>query len=172
MSDLSGLALVGMMGSGKSTVGAMLAERLDLPEVDTDVLIEERSGSSIATIFNQVGEQGFRRVEIECLADAVASMPCVIATGGGVVTTDDGRALLGKVPLVIHLKVTPEVAAGRVGQDTSRPILSVDPLTTLRHLDHERASWYDEVADLVVVVDDKTPEEVVTWIMDHIESTK
>ena len=172
MSRAPGLALVGLMGSGKSTVAGLLGERLDLPVVDTDELIERRAGRSISAIFAERGEHGFRDLEIDALSEAIQMLPCVISTGGGVVTTARGRALLASVPLVVHLDVSPAEAGARLARDTSRPLLSADPHEALERLHQARAVHYGEVAQLSVDVDARSPQQIAAEIVEQMEASR
>ncbi|MEH3155353.1 MAG: shikimate kinase [Gordonia paraffinivorans] len=116
--------LVGFMGAGKSTVGAALARLLDVSLVDTDAEIVRRAGRPIPQIFVDDGEQAFRDLEAQVIADVLATHPGVVALGGGAVTTAAVReALAGHA--VVHLDVTPDAGWGRV-RGSDRPLLRAD----------------------------------------------
>ena len=164
------LVLVGLMGAGKSTVGRLLANSLDAQFVDTDSLFESETHGTIASFFTEHGEEEFRRIEIELLQSQLdRSDRTVIATGGGIVTTEAGRSLLADVSPVIFLDVSPEVAARRVGDAKTRPLLAGDPLGRLQELAHERRAAYEGIADLVVSVDDRSPGAVVGAILSFMD---
>jgi shikimate kinase len=153
------------MGAGKSTVAVELAALAGVEAVDTDLLVELRSGKSVAEIFAHEGEEEFRRLELEALRGALRDSPApVISTGGGIITMPDARHLLEAEATVVLLDVSPEVAAQRVGADAARPLLADDPLGRLRALAAERTVLYREIADVIVDVDDATPEQVVSAI--------
>lgn len=150
------VVLVGLMGSGKTTVGRRLARRLDRPFVDADEEIERASGRTVAALFAERGEDGFRSVEADVLADLVArSDPTVVAAGGGVVVTEANRALLASPGVfVVWLDGSPAFLASRAKPKPHRPLLEgEDPRTVLSRLHAQRAGLYREVADLVVDVE-------------------
>jgi shikimate kinase len=145
------LALVGMMGSGKSTVGALLADRTGRAFVDLDSMVEASSGRSVAALFADEGERGFRDRELAALEEVLgSSQPTVLATGGGVVTTGAGRDALTAGATVVWLDVPVADLAARVGHDAGRPLLGEEPLESLKRLDAERRALYESVADIVV----------------------
>jgi shikimate kinase len=161
------VVLVGLMGAGKSSVGRLLAQALGQRFADTDELVVASQGASVAELFQVMGEQGFRALELAALADELhGTEPGVVATGGGVVTTEEGRALLRGHHPVILLDVSPEVAASRIGDGRSRPLLAGEPVARLRALAEERRAAYLEVADHVVEVDRRTPGQVVGALLE------
>jgi shikimate kinase len=117
------IVLIGMMGSGKSAVGGALASRLRRELIDLDALVEATAGRSVAEIFAEEGEAGFRRREAAAVAEAVRRPGAVIACGGGVVLDPASVALLRDAGAVIWLQVTPRIAAQRLGSDAGRPVL-------------------------------------------------
>jgi shikimate kinase len=148
------IVLVGLMGSGKTTVGKRLAALLDRPFVDADDALEATTGRTIADIFEHDGEEEFRRLETAQLATLLdrADSP-VIATGGGAVTRAANRQLLQDHPsaTVVWLDGSPEFIASRIQPKPHRPLLATeDPRTVLQRLHAERAPLYGEVADLTV----------------------
>ena len=151
MQHVGNLYLVGMMGAGKTTVGRALARRLKLPFLDSDHEIEARCGVRIPVIFEIEGEAGFRARETQAIAELTAIDGIVLATGGGVVLSDENRSLLAARGTVVYLRATPEHLYERVRQDRNRPLLTGgDPLGRLRELYRERDPLYRAVADLVV----------------------
>lgn len=144
--------LVGMMGSGKTTVGKALARRLGRPFFDTDHEIVARSGVSIPTIFDIEGEAGFRRRESAVLAELAQCREAVIATGGGVVLEADNRRLMRESGTVVYLQVSIDHLHQRTARDTSRPLLarSADRRATLEALLAQRDPLYREAAHDVV----------------------
>ena len=160
------LVLVGMMGSGKSTIGTLLADRLGWAYRDSDADVETTTGRTVPEIFERDGEAAFRRAEAEVLARACAlRTPVVVSAAGGSVLASDNRRLLAGSGTVVWLRARPETNARRVGDGAGRPLLGDDPAGALTRLFAERAPFYREVADLVVDVDDLSPEEVVARIL-------
>ena len=140
-----------MPGSGKSTAGRLLSRRLNLPFVDSDHAIEARIGCTIREFFEREGEQRFRDVEQETLADLTAGDAGVIATGGGSVLREANRNALRQAGVVVYLRATPEELWRRLARDTQRPLLQVaDPHARLRQLFAERDPLYRETAHFVI----------------------
>ncbi|WP_336323208.1 shikimate kinase [Streptomyces lavendofoliae] len=171
MSDGPLIVLVGPMGSGKSTVGALLAERLGAPYRDTDADIVAAEGREISDIFIEDGEEHFRALEREAVRAAVAGHTGVLALGGGAVLDAGTRELLAGRP-VVYLSMDVEEAVRRVGLNTARPLLAVNPRRQWRELMEARRPLYTEVARVVVATDDKTPEEVAEAVLDALELQK
>ena len=158
--------LVGLSGSGKSSVARLLADRLGWSFMDTDALIEEAAGRSIPAIFNEQGEAAFRQLEGRALARATRSARVVIATGGGAPTHDAGRQVLAH-GFTVWLAVSPAVAAGRLASqhtDEPRPLLAGDPQARLESLLEARRDDYAR-ADASVDVDGLTPEQVCDEVL-------
>ena len=145
------LVLVGMMGSGKSTVGMRCAEGLARPLVDTDEIVESIAGASIAEVFTRDGEAAFRDLERSAVADACAApVPSVIAVGGGAVLDPENRTRLRAAGLVVWLQASPAKLALRVGDASTRPLLRHDSAATLERLDTLRRPAYEAAAHEVV----------------------
>lgn len=154
-----------MMASGKTTVGRRLAECRGWEFFDSDRQVEAMTGRTVAEIWRSDGEPGFRRLEAQVLADALAStVPRVIAAAGGTVLDENNRRLMALHHPVVWLRARPETLAGRVGSALHRPLLDEDPAGVLERLDAVRRPLYAEVADVVVDVDDLTSEQVVACI--------
>ena len=152
-SDRRAIALVGMMGAGKTTVGRALAERLRLAFADSDEEIERQAGLSIGQLFEQEGEARFRERERIAIADLVSSAPLVLATGGGALLDPGTRRLLRERALTIWLDAPPAILAARLGDCAGRPLLgNGDPLDLLTRLSAERRPSYQE-ADIHVRTD-------------------
>lgn len=153
--------LVGPPGSGKSTVGPLLAARLGVAFADTDALIVERAGKAIPDIFLDDGEPAFRELERVAVADALAAHAGVLALGGGAVLAEATREALAGHPVVL---LTVGLAAGvrRTGMSTARPLLAgVNPRATFSALLAERVPIYRSVAVHEVATDDLEPDAVV-----------
>lgn len=139
------------MGAGKTTIGRVLAHRLGMSFVDSDHEIEARTGVRVPTIFEIEGEEGFRRREVQVIAELAAAGGMVVATGGGVVLEAQNRQNLKDSGLVAYLNVPPHLLYERTRHDKSRPLLQVsDPLGRLKELHAQRDPLYREVADLVI----------------------
>ena len=164
------LYLVGMMGSGKTSTGRPLAERLGYGFVDADAVIEQAAGCSIPEIFERDGEAGFRSLESQMLSAISQRHSLVVATGGGVVTQPENWGLLHS-GIVIWLDVVPDQLLHRLNADsTVRPLLqTTDPEAALNALLNERRPLYSE-ADLTVVINDETPEAVADGILQLLPS--
>ena len=164
------LYLVGMMGSGKTSTGRPLAERLGYGFVDADAVIEQAAGCSIPDIFDRDGEAGFRSLESQVLSAISQRHSLVVATGGGVVTQPENWGLLHS-GIVIWLDVVPDQLLQRLNADsTVRPLLQTnDPEAALNALLNERRPLYAE-ADLTVVINDETPEAVADGILQLVPS--
>ena len=164
------LYLVGMMGSGKTSTGRPLAERLGYGFVDADAVIEQAAGCSIPEIFQRDGEEGFRAIEHQVLSAISQRHSLVVATGGGVVTQRENWGLLHS-GIVIWLDVVQEQLLQRLQADsTVRPLLQTeDPAAALGQLLAERQPLYSE-ADLTVVINDETPNTVADGILQLLPS--
>jgi shikimate kinase len=159
------LVLVGMMGSGKTTVGRELAARLGWAFRDSDAMIEASTGSTVAELFATGGEDGFRTEESRVLAEALAGTgPVVVSAAGGTVLAPENRAVLA-AHTVVWLRADPATLAARVGTGEGRPLLQADPAGTLVGLDAVRRPLYEEVADVVVDVDALDPATVVDRVL-------
>jgi len=155
------IVLVGFMGAGKTTVGHLLSECLGLPFVDSDVVIEQRAGSSIRQFFAEHGEPAFRELESQVVCELIDGSEAVLALGGGAAGHPDTVTRL-KSAQVIYLQVSYEEAMLRVAGDPYRPMLARPGLEDLyRH----RLSVYDSVATLTVATDGRLPEAVSADIL-------
>ena len=165
------IALIGLMGAGKSTVARALGERLGVSVADLDGMIEAVEGSSVSELFERAGEAWFRRRESELLAEALASGVRVVACGGGIVLDAAHRALLRERCRVVWLEVDPAEALKRmraVGGEPgrSRPLLAGgDPEQRLARLQRERSPLYAEAASVRVPTDGRTPAEVADAVL-------
>ncbi len=161
------LVLVGMMGVGKTTVARVLSERLHRDVLDSDVMIESRTGRTVREIFAADGEPAFRAVETEVLRDALAATtPSIIAAAGGVVLLAVNRALLKESGArVVWLCAQPATLVHRVKGGSHRPLLDGDPAGTLQRMYTVREPLYREVADAIVLVDQRSIGEVVEAVL-------
>lgn len=165
------LALVGLMGSGKSTVGRRVAERLSRPFVDSDREVERRAGCSVRDLFAERGEGEFRRLEAEVMSDALTcATSSVVAAAGGAILDSGTRRLLRESARTVFLDASVDRLIERVGSRGRRgrghrPLLDGDPDGKLREMNSARRDLYLEVAVHRVDVDDKTLDEVVDEIV-------
>jgi shikimate dehydrogenase len=162
------IILEGFMGSGKSTVSELISDKLELELIDTDEAIEEAEGRKISEIFEQDGEEAFRDMETELMEMVISEhmRETVISLGGGLPVREKNRELLKKVGKVVYLRTAPETVYDRLKGDDTRPLLkSEDPLARIKELQDKRGKIYEEVADIIVDTDGKTPEEVANEII-------
>jgi len=164
------IILIGLPGSGKSTVGRLLARRLQLPFVDSDSAIEQRLGCSIREFFEREGEARFRDEEQALIDELTQAAPCVLSTGGGAVLRPANRQCLRERGQVFYLRSSPEEVFRRVQHDRSRPLLQVaDPLQKLRDLYAQRDPLYRETAHHVVETGRPSVASLVNWIAAQLE---
>ena len=160
------------MGTGKTTVGTIVAERLGRPFSDSDVLVEARTGRTVRQISYEEGVPAYRIHETQALLDALAaSVPSVIAAAGGVVLSPTNRATLRAADAtVVWLKADPLLLVDRVTSAGHRPLLDDDPAGTLQQMFREREHLYREVADAVVDIDDRDVDAVVDAVLECASS--
>ncbi|NDC61134.1 MAG: shikimate kinase [Betaproteobacteria bacterium] len=164
------LALVGMPGSGKSSVGRQLARKLGVGFVDTDQVIELRMASSIREFFQREGEQAFRDIETQVIHDMTRTGCGVLATGGGAVLREVNRSVLRERTHVIYLRVSPDELFRRLRHDTQRPLLQVnDPKAKLRELFEQREPCYQAAAHYVIETSRPRVATMVNMIMSQLE---
>ena len=164
------IALVGLPGSGKSTVGRQLARRLQFPIFDSDHVIEERLGCPIRVAFARDGEESFRDLE-ESVLDELTQIPrAVVSTGGGAVLRQATRLRLHERGYVVYLNSSPDDIARRLKHDTSRPLLQVeDPHKRLRELYAARDPLYRETAHFTLETGRPSVATLVNMIVMQIE---
>jgi shikimate kinase len=156
--------IVGPPGAGKSTVGQLVAERLDVPFRDSDSDIEARAGKPIPDIFVDDGEEHFRKLERTAVAEALDGFDGVLALGGGAVLAAETRAAL-RGHRVVFLSVELADAAHRVGLGVGRPLLAMNPRATMKFLLDQRRPLYEEVATVTVKTDGVEPEDVADAVL-------
>lgn len=164
------IGLIGLPGSGKSTVGRQLARRLQLSFYDSDRVIEERLDCSIKDFFAREGEERFRDVEASVIDELTQIPNAVLSTGGGAVLRSANRSNLRSRGQVIYLKSAPEELARRLKHDNHRPLLQVDdPLKRLRDLFAVRDPLYRETAHFVVETGRPSVATLVNMIVMQLE---
>lgn len=161
------IVLVGLMGSGKSTVGRMSAQSLGFGFVDTDHLIISAANKTIPEIFASEGEAGFRKRETEALRSLIGQQRLVIATGGGIVTQPQNLEILKQLGFVVWLHADPMVLHRRTSHSLDRPLLRVgDPAETLRKLHEVRSVLYAQVCDEKITTDDLSLQDVAYGLVE------
>lgn len=166
------IALIGFMGTGKSSVGRLIAEQLRFDLIDTDELIESRTGKSIAEIFAAEGEPAFREHERIVVAELSARRRTVISTGGGVGANEANLASLKEHALVVCLWASPEKIWERVRVQTHRPLLQeADPLAKIRQLLGARESCYKQ-ADVLLNTEVRSLKEVAQQVLHQFQRAK
>jgi len=166
---MSTIFLTGFMGTGKSTVGKILATRLGYIFVDLDSCIVEKEGCSINEIFSKKGESYFREIEKEQLRCLVGKNFQVVSTGGGVVIAPENRLDMRRSGVVINLVAEPEILLKRLREETERPLLNgAKSLDMIKKMLSERENWYAD-ADIRIDTSGKNVEDVVREILVYLE---
>ena len=165
---MSSIVFIGPPGSGKSTVGRALAQKLNRNFVDTDAVIEETTGKKIADIFLIDGEEEFRRIEREVVLSALQSQDSVISLGGGSVLDEDVQSALSSLPEVIFLDVSISNAAPRVGFNRDRPLLLGNPRQQWIALMEKRRPVYERIATRTISTDNRKAHEVVAELLPEL----
>ena len=168
------IIITGFMGAGKSTVSEMLAQRLHMPLMDTDLQIETEQGRPVRQIFDERGEAWFRLLEsglLERLAKSSEKM--VVSTGGGLPIQPQNRELLAKAGIVIYLQVSAREVLRRLDGDTSRPLLaSGDKQARVQDLLAKREPVYQSTADMIIETDGMSPEQIVERIIEQLRKSE
>lgn len=164
--------LVGLMGSGKTTIGRALAKRLNMQFVDADHEIESRTGASITLIFEIEGEASFRQREADVIRDLTQQQGMVLATGGGAVLNEESRRYLRERGTVVYLRASVSSLVQRTSHDRNRPLLqTTDPRARIETLMRERAPLYEEVAHITVETGRPNVQTVVQNILSQLEQS-
>ncbi len=158
------LWLVGMMGSGKTTVGRLVAAAAGMPFRDVDLIVEQRLGTSISQLWDRDGEDRFRAVESTVIEELAATRGTVVSTGGGTILNPANRRAMRRSGIVVWLQAPPPVLASRVVGSLGRPLLGSGSEVRLAELLDDRMSCYQEAAHHLVDTDGRTPAEVASEV--------
>ena len=163
------IILIGPMGSGKTSTGRILAKEMGFDFLDTDEEVVERTGVSIAYIFDVEGETGFRQREHQALMKFLDNDNVVIATGGGIVVHDESRAIIQSHKTVVYLKTSIDKQIERATVSDKRPLLiNTDPASKLQELMLTREPLYEEISDIKIDTDERKPSEIALEIIDRL----
>ena len=159
------ISLIGMMGSGKTCIGELLAKLLNMSFVDTDKQIIKTEKTSINQIFAQKGETYFREIETATLKNVLNFNNQIISTGGGIIKSDENLSLLKEKSVVFYLKASPDILFERIKNNKERPLLNVENMKDkIKTILQERISQYEK-AQYIIVTDDKSPIEIANEII-------
>ena len=165
--------LIGPMGSGKTTIGSLLAEKLGLSFRDTDHLIEEQEEKTVSQIFLDQGEDAFRAIEKRVLREELLTDGTVLSLGGGAPISIDAQSALRAIAShIIFLDISLSTVAPRIGFNRDRPLLLNNPRGQWQTLMEARRPIYEAVADTIINVDDKSEEEIVTIALSSLEEAR
>ena len=162
--------LIGPMGSGKTTIGSLLAQKLGLSFRDTDHLIEEQEAKTVSQIFLDQGEDAFRAIEKRVLREELLTDGTVLSLGGGAPISIDAQSALRAIAShIIFLDISLSTVAPRIGFNRDRPLLLNNPRGQWQTLMEARRPIYEAIADATINVDDKSEEEIVTIALSSLE---
>lgn len=165
--------LIGPMGSGKTTIGSLLAEKLGLAFRDTDHLIEEQEEKPVSQIFLDQGEDAFRTIEKRVLRDELLTDGTVLSLGGGAPISIDAQSALRAISsYIIFLDISLSTVVPRIGFNRDRPLLLNNPRGQWQTLMEARRPIYEALADVTINVDDKSEEEIVTIALSSLEEAR
>lgn len=165
---MANIVLVGFMGSGKTTIGRLLADFIHCPHLDLDHIITEDSGQSINQIFAEQGEKYFRELESKTLVSALCR-DGILSTGGGTLISPINRRVLNQSGIpIIFLKTSPKVILERLQGDQTRPLARALDENKLIALYQKRDRYYERSADIKIITDQKAPLEIVHEIIEKI----
>ena len=163
------IAVYGFMGVGKTTIGSLLAKRLDYDFIDMDTEIEKREETTISEIFRVQGEPRFRQLESNLIKELSKQDRLVISCGGGAMADPENAETLSKTSKMVYLTASIEEIIGRTNHDNSRPLLEVEnPVKVAAELYEKRKPVYTKYAELIIDTTGKTPDEVVEKVLEAI----
>ena len=161
--------LVGLMGSGKTTIGKLIAKKLRYKFIDTDLLMEEKTGVKVPLIFEYEGEEGFRKREAKILSEVLRLDNIILATGGGIVLSDNNRQQLKERGNVIYLNAEINELAKRLSNDKTRPLLqNTDIKEKLKELMGLRSFLYESIADNIIQTKNKRAPDIANEIITNL----
>ena len=170
MKKYKNIYLVGLMGSGKTTLGKILSKKIDKQFYDSDQVIEEKLGVDVPMIFEYEGEGGFREREKDILKELVGIQNIVLATGGGIILSKSNRDLLAQNGIVVYLKSNQKDLILRMKNDKTRPLLKNGNIEEIiKKLCKEREPLYEEIADFEIMTKNKRIHEIVNEIISVIK---
>jgi shikimate kinase len=173
MNENKNIIFVGLMGSGKTTIGKQVSKALDMEFCDTDHAVEVKTGVNIATIFELEGEEGFRLREHNLLVDLMDNQKKVIATGGGIVLNGENRKLLRQLGTVVYLRSNIKDLILRLRNDNTRPLIqNVNLDEKFNELFNERDPLYIEVADYIIDTKNKKVSDIKNEILELLNKCK
>lgn len=159
------IVLIGMMGSGKTTIGKLLGEKLTLRSIDIDVIIEQNEKKTVSEIFQNEGEKYFRNIERETIKKIFTNKDLIISLGGGAFEDQLTRELLLKNSTVIYLKTSPNVILERIKNNTNRPLLKNQmTVEKIQSIILQRQKNY-ELANITILTDNKNTDKIVEEIL-------
>jgi shikimate kinase len=165
------IVLIGFMGAGKSSVGLLLARRLNVPRFDTDELVAERLGMPITEIFDRFGESAFRDAETQLLRELPLATPAMVVTGGGTVLRQENVDILRSHGIFVYLAADEETLYERASRSEARPLLQTsNPQATLKYLLAVRAPVYAAVSDVTIETSSLNVEQLADEIMRQLEN--
>lgn len=169
---MNNIILIGFMGCGKSCIGHKLSYKLQKTIIDIDKQIEKEQNKTISEIFEEEGEESFRRMETECLRSlSGSSKNQIISTGGGLPIREENRLLIKQLGCVIFLRVTAETIYERLYNDTTRPLLQGEnPQQKIAELLGKRNAIYESTSDIIIDTDDKDFEQILSEIQEALET--
>ena len=164
------IILIGPMGSGKTTIGQLIAKRLDIAFRDTDQVVEEETGRTVSDIFLEDGEDAFRLLEKGVLRNELLSDGTVLALGGGAPISMDAQSALRAIASpVVYLDISLATVAPRIGFNRDRPLLLHNPRGQWQTLMEARRPIYESIADTVIDVNTKSENEIVDEILEVLK---
>ncbi len=167
--------LIGFMGAGKTTIGKLLAEKLAMPFIDLDNVIEQTANLTIPLIFERFGENYFRRLETDCLKNIAYLSRNIIATGGGIVLSAENRTIMKNSGVIVYLKWHPEILYQRLKNSTHRPLLNgIHESQLIDHIEKrltQRQPYYEQ-ADIIIDGNEGTmPAEIIELLIQKLPAT-
>ena len=167
---MKNIVLIGFMGTGKTTTGKLLSEKLSFPFFDTDKIIEQNTGMSIPQLFEKVGEKEFRNYETEVVKLLSDTEGCVISCGGGIVLNKTNMDLLSRNGIIVYLKASIDTIVKRIVDDKNRPIIAAmeNPKDEIEKLLNKRKQFYQR-HNFSFDVDNLTPDTIVTNIINAVK---